>query len=114
MKGSADSTAVDARLPRTARGSPGAAIAGPARRRRAAAVRAGFIATHLRLIASQRRCQRLGRRRAVLLAPAAPVLQSAGELCLQTSIGGSIVAPASEWLGQMFLIPASVRRIQRV
>src|SRR5438477_12514139 len=98
MNGSADRVPGHSRLPRSVRGSPGAAIAGPASRR-IAAVRATFI-EHLRITVRQTRCQRLYSRAVALGAPATPGLQSPGKLGLDTPIRGSVVASTTQRVGQ--------------
>src|SRR5262245_40931921 len=113
MKGSADRDAGHSRLPRSARGSPGAAIAGTAIRRAVAVRRTPFI-EHLRTPAPQSRCQRLFRRSALSRSPATPVVQPSGQLSLQASFSGSIVPPTPQGVRQVFLIDPGVRSVMRV
>src|SRR5262245_30440711 len=109
MIGSADTVAGHSRLPRSARGSPGAATAEPAIRNTPAAARSALI-DRLRDRRPQTRCQRL-LGSALILAPSAPVFQPSRDVGFQPAIGGAVIATTAERLGQMFLIDARFRRV---
>src|SRR5689334_5834494 len=115
MKGSAESVAGHSRLPRTARGSPGAARADPTRIttpiKVIVVVRAALI-QHLRKVDEANAVPRL-RRASLIGAPTAPIVQPPGQLGLKPAARRSVIMPPPERLWQVLLAHARIGRIVR-